>query len=110
MPAYVVDKVRDALNDQGNPVKGSKITLLGMAYKRAVDDPRESPGAPGQSSPALRSPLRGGVFQDRHSDCRVGPPPGALCGRSRRSTGSLRSTLALPDPCRLGRHVKQVDG
>jgi UDP-N-acetyl-D-glucosamine dehydrogenase len=44
MPAYVVGKLADALNDQGKPVKGSKITLLGMAYKKDVDDPRESPG------------------------------------------------------------------
>jgi len=44
MPAYVVGKVADALNDRGQSVKGSKITLLGMAYKKDVDDPRESPG------------------------------------------------------------------
>jgi UDP-N-acetyl-D-glucosamine dehydrogenase len=44
MPAYVVGQVTDALNDQGKPVKGSKIVLLGMAYKKDVDDPRESPG------------------------------------------------------------------
>jgi hypothetical protein len=44
MPAYVVGKVADALNERGKPVKGSKITLLGMAYKKDVDDPRESPG------------------------------------------------------------------
>jgi UDP-N-acetyl-D-glucosamine dehydrogenase len=44
MPAYVVGKVADALNDREKSVKGSKITLLGMAYKKDVDDPRESPG------------------------------------------------------------------
>ncbi|MEO6807886.1 MAG: UDP binding domain-containing protein [Isosphaeraceae bacterium] len=44
MPAYVVGRIADALNDLGKPVKGSKITLLGMAYKKDVDDPRESPG------------------------------------------------------------------
>jgi UDP-N-acetyl-D-glucosamine dehydrogenase len=44
MPHYVVGKVADALNDRGKPVKGSKILLLGMAYKKDVDDPRESPG------------------------------------------------------------------
>jgi UDP-N-acetyl-D-glucosamine dehydrogenase len=44
MPAYVVSRVADALNDRCKPVKGSKIALLGMAYKRDVDDPRESPG------------------------------------------------------------------
>ncbi len=44
MPAYVVSKLADALNDRCKPVKGSKITLLGMAYKKDVDDARESPG------------------------------------------------------------------
>ena len=44
MPAYVVSKVVDALNDHAKPLRGSKITLLGMAYKKDVDDSRESPG------------------------------------------------------------------
>jgi UDP-N-acetyl-D-glucosamine dehydrogenase len=44
MPGFVVSKVADALNDRGKPVKGSKVALLGMAYKKDVDDPRESPG------------------------------------------------------------------
>jgi UDP-N-acetyl-D-glucosamine dehydrogenase len=44
MPAFVVGKVVDALNERGKPIKGSKITLLGMAYKKDVDDTRESPG------------------------------------------------------------------
>ena len=44
MPAFVIAKVADALNDRSKPVKGSKICLLGMAYKKDVDDPRESPG------------------------------------------------------------------
>jgi UDP-N-acetyl-D-glucosamine dehydrogenase len=44
MPHYVVQKVADALNDQGRSLKGSRVLLLGMAYKRDADDPRESPG------------------------------------------------------------------
>jgi UDP-N-acetyl-D-glucosamine dehydrogenase len=44
MPAYVVSRIADALNERGKPIKGSKIALLGMAYKKDVDDPRESPG------------------------------------------------------------------
>jgi UDP-N-acetyl-D-glucosamine dehydrogenase len=44
MPAYVVSKVADALNDRSKAVKGSKVAILGMAYKKDVDDPRESPG------------------------------------------------------------------
>jgi UDP-N-acetyl-D-glucosamine dehydrogenase len=43
MPVYVVSKVADALNDEGKAVRGSKIVVLGTAYKRDVDDVRESP-------------------------------------------------------------------
>jgi UDP-N-acetyl-D-glucosamine dehydrogenase len=44
MPAYVVNRLADALNESGKPIKGSRICLVGMAYKKDVDDPRESPG------------------------------------------------------------------
>ena len=44
MPDYVITRLMDALNERGKPLKGSKILLLGMAYKKDVDDPRESPG------------------------------------------------------------------
>lgn len=44
MPTFVVSKIADALNDRSLPLKGSKVALLGMAYKKDVDDPRESPG------------------------------------------------------------------
>ncbi len=43
MPTYVVHRVMEALNDAGKPLKGSKILILGVAYKKDVDDPRESP-------------------------------------------------------------------
>jgi UDP-N-acetyl-D-glucosamine dehydrogenase len=43
MPDYVVGRVAEALNDQGKPLKGSRILLLGLAYKANVDDDRESP-------------------------------------------------------------------
>ncbi len=43
MPSYVVQKVTDALNVDARPVKGSRILLLGMAYKADVHDTRESP-------------------------------------------------------------------
>ena len=43
MPHFVVDKVQNALNDAGKPVKGSHIHVMGVAYKRDIDDVRESP-------------------------------------------------------------------
>ncbi len=43
MPIYVVDKVTAALNDEGKAVRGSQVLVLGAAYKRDVDDVRESP-------------------------------------------------------------------
>jgi UDP-N-acetyl-D-glucosamine dehydrogenase len=43
MPTFVVGKVADALNEDGKPVKGSRLLLLGMAYKADVHDTRESP-------------------------------------------------------------------
>jgi UDP-N-acetyl-D-glucosamine dehydrogenase len=43
MPQYVVERLTLALNDRGKTIKGSQICVLGAAYKRDVDDPRESP-------------------------------------------------------------------
>ena len=43
MPQYVVERLAEALNSVGKPIKGSKIGVLGLAYKKDVDDPRESP-------------------------------------------------------------------
>jgi UDP-N-acetyl-D-glucosamine dehydrogenase len=43
MPRYVVERVGGALNDDGKAVKGSSVCVLGVAYKKDVDDPRESP-------------------------------------------------------------------
>jgi UDP-N-acetyl-D-glucosamine dehydrogenase len=43
MPEYVISRVADALNEHKKPVKGSRILILGLAYKPDVDDERESP-------------------------------------------------------------------
>jgi UDP-N-acetyl-D-glucosamine dehydrogenase len=43
MPHFVMDKVQNALNDAGKPVKGSRVHVMGVAYKRDIDDMRESP-------------------------------------------------------------------
>ncbi|GAH59442.1 unnamed protein product, partial [marine sediment metagenome] len=43
MPRYVLSKVTEALNSQSKAVKGSRILVLGVAYKKDIDDLRESP-------------------------------------------------------------------
>ena len=43
MPNYVISRLAEFLNDAGKPIKGSRICILGAAYKKDVDDPRESP-------------------------------------------------------------------
>jgi UDP-N-acetyl-D-glucosamine dehydrogenase len=43
MPLFVADKVQNALNNHGKPLKGSRIHLMGVAYKKDIDDVRESP-------------------------------------------------------------------
>jgi UDP-N-acetyl-D-glucosamine dehydrogenase len=43
MPHFVVEKVQNALNDATKPLKGSRIHIMGVAYKKDIDDVRESP-------------------------------------------------------------------
>ncbi len=43
MPYYVINRVTDALNDDRKSIRGSQIVVLGVAYKRDIDDVRESP-------------------------------------------------------------------
>jgi UDP-N-acetyl-D-glucosamine dehydrogenase len=43
MPHYVVGKIQEALNEVAKPVRGSKVHIVGVAYKRDIDDVRESP-------------------------------------------------------------------
>jgi UDP-N-acetyl-D-glucosamine dehydrogenase len=43
MPNHVVQRISDSLNDSGKPIRGSRVLLLGMAYKADVHDIRESP-------------------------------------------------------------------
>lgn len=43
MPEYVVEKLLLALNDRGRALKGARVLVLGIAYKKDIDDPRESP-------------------------------------------------------------------
>jgi len=43
MPHFVVDKIQNALNDSSKPLRGSHVHVMGVAYKRDIDDLRESP-------------------------------------------------------------------
>jgi UDP-N-acetyl-D-glucosamine dehydrogenase len=43
MPRYVIGRLMEALNTQGKPLKGSKVCVLGVSYKKDIDDNRESP-------------------------------------------------------------------
>ena len=43
MPEYVITRLSEFLNEQSKPIRGSRVCILGMAYKKDVDDPRESP-------------------------------------------------------------------
>jgi len=43
MPYYVIEKTADALNERCKPLKGAKVLVLGVAYKKDIDDLRESP-------------------------------------------------------------------
>lgn len=44
MPEYVVNKTISALNEKGKPLKNSNVLIMGVAYKKDIDDSRESPG------------------------------------------------------------------
>jgi UDP-N-acetyl-D-glucosamine dehydrogenase len=43
MPQYVVEKLQVALNERGKAIEGSRVLILGLAYKKDIDDMRESP-------------------------------------------------------------------
>ena len=57
MPHLVVEKTQDALNEQKKAINGSKILVLGIAYKKDIDDVRESP-ALGRDGPGVRQARR----------------------------------------------------
>ena len=91
MPNWVVDKIAAALNDRSKSLKGSRILALGIAYKRDVDDMRESPSV--QVMEILRD--RGAPSNTPIYKCRVSQdaraPFRAEFGRSDRRDGLRRS-------------------
>ena len=81
MPAYVVQKTADALNEAGKPLKGSRVLVLGIAYKKNVDDMRESPSVEVME-----------LLRDRGADVQYSDPFFAAFPRMRRHTFELSST------------------
>ncbi len=65
MPEWVVGKIAEALNQRGKPIRGSRILMLGIAYKKNLDDMRESPAV------ALMELLRGKGADIAYSDPHV---------------------------------------
>jgi UDP-N-acetyl-D-glucosamine dehydrogenase len=70
MPKYVIDKLQASLNDRAKALRGSRILVLGLAYKKDIDDTRESP------SFALISLLldRGAIVSYHDPHIAVAPP------------------------------------
>ena len=70
MPEYVISRLMEFLNEEGRALKGSRVCVLGVAYKKDVDDPRESP-----SFVLLEELLVRGAeltYNDPHVPCRDG--------------------------------------
>jgi UDP-N-acetyl-D-glucosamine dehydrogenase len=63
MPYHCVERIELALNDVSKPIRGSKIALLGVAYKGGIGDIRESPAL--RRGPPLPRPVRAGAGQAR---------------------------------------------
>lgn len=86
MPDYVMMKLAGALNDRCKPMKGSKILVLGIAYKKNVDDMRESP------SVILMEKLRDAGAEIAYSDPHIPTFP-----EMREHTFTLSSTTLTPE-------------
>jgi UDP-N-acetyl-D-glucosamine dehydrogenase len=86
MPEWVVEKISDALNDREKSIRGSRILVLGIAYKKNVDDMRESP------SVELMSLLQAKGAQIAYSDPHVPTFP-----KMRRYSFDLESIELTPE-------------
>ena len=88
MPRYWVDKVQDALNEAGKPLKGSRVLVLGVAYKKDIDDVRESPALDIIE-----------LLQAKGADVRYHDPYVAILSHNDHTTSPSRtSTRPLPPP------------
>ena len=81
----MIQKTADALNDAGKPLKGSRVLVLGIAYKKNVDDMRESP------SVELMELLR-----EKGADVQYSDPFFSAFPRMRRHAFELNNTVLSP--------------
>jgi UDP-N-acetyl-D-glucosamine dehydrogenase len=86
MPYYVIERTVQGLNDQGRPITGAKILVVGLAYKKDVDDLRESP-----SLKLIDLLLKRGARVDYHD------PHIPVMPRTRRHDFNLRSVPLTPE-------------
>lgn len=102
MPHYVIERVQGALNDDGRSLNGSRVLVLGIAYKKNIDDIRESPAA--EIIELLRDRGARVEYHDPHmprflhaeAPHRPGEPPAQRGGSSRRRTRSWWSRTTMP--------------
>ncbi len=93
MPDYVVRRLALAFNRMGRPVNGSRVLLLGLAYKRNTGDPRESPGTTiAQSLTALGAEVR---VADPHIVGELMPYP--LVELNAEEVGAADATVIITD-------------
>jgi UDP-N-acetyl-D-glucosamine dehydrogenase len=85
MPAYVIERLVYGLNRQGRPLRGAKILLIGVAYKRNLEDVRESPAF------AIMDLLRAGLAEVSYHD------PHVPKLQSRHLEHAMRSIELTPD-------------
>lgn len=86
MPQWVANKITDALNEREKSLKGSRILVLGIAYKRDVDDMRESP-----------SVLVMEILRDRGAIVEYSDPNVPVFPKMREHTFNLKSVSLTPD-------------
>jgi UDP-N-acetyl-D-glucosamine dehydrogenase len=86
MPAYVIDRLADALNERGRSLKGANVLILGVAYKRDLDDDRESPAYKLME-----------LLVRKHAEFTYHDPFVPVLQRSRRYDFQLRSVPLTPE-------------
>jgi len=119
MPQFVADKVQNALNDAGKPVKGSRIHVMGVAYKRDIDDMRESPALDVMlllkrrwGGSELQRPPRRAIRVDGMdlASAPKNPPPPPIAWSSSRNHSAFDYQALLRRACLVGGHAQCAKG